>query len=53
MDTKKLLFNENLIKQALYPCDSHLSISLKDNFFTSAAVVFSIIPHEEKHMNLF
>jgi len=48
MDAADLLFNENMIKQKLYPCDSPLRISLKDNFFTKAAVVFSIISYEDK-----
>jgi ADP-ribose pyrophosphatase YjhB (NUDIX family) len=52
MDTSDLLFNENMIKRKLYPCDSPLRISLKDDFFTKAAVVFSIIPYENKPYEL-
>jgi len=52
MDTADLFFNENLIKQKLYPCDSPSRISLKDDFFTRAAVVFSIIPYEDKPYKL-
>ena len=46
MDKKNLIFNENLIKQRLFPCDSPSRIYLRDDFFTKAAVIFSIIPHE-------
>lgn len=52
MDTFNLIFNKNFIKKRLYPCDSHLRISLKDDFFTSSAVIFSIIPHEDKPYEL-
>ncbi|MFX1490161.1 MAG: NUDIX hydrolase [Promethearchaeota archaeon] len=52
MDTKNLIFNENLIKQIFYPCDSPLRVSLKDDFFTPAAVVFSIIPYNDRPYEL-
>ncbi|MHA2391349.1 MAG: NUDIX hydrolase [Promethearchaeota archaeon] len=52
MDATDLHFDENLIKQKFYPCDSPSRISLKDDFFTSAAVVFSIIPYEDKPFDL-
>ncbi|MFX1420672.1 MAG: NUDIX hydrolase [Promethearchaeota archaeon] len=52
MDTPNLIFDPNLIKKALYPCDSSLRITIKDDFFTRAAVLFSIIPYEEKPYEL-
>ncbi|MHA1913293.1 MAG: NUDIX hydrolase [Promethearchaeota archaeon] len=52
MNPENLLFNENLIKQNIYPCDSPLRISLRDDFFTKAAVVFSIVPHKDKPYEL-
>ncbi|UCC20426.1 MAG: CoA pyrophosphatase [Promethearchaeota archaeon] len=52
MDTRNWVFNINLIKESLYPCDSPLRITIKDDFFTKAAVLFSIIPYEEKPYEL-
>ena len=52
MDTNSLIFNENLIKKKIYPCDSPLRTSLMDGFFTKAAVLFSIIPHINKPYEL-
>ncbi len=52
MDALNLIFDENLIRRKLYPCDSPSRISLKDKFFTSSAVLFSIIPYEEKPYEL-
>ncbi|MFW9878667.1 MAG: NUDIX hydrolase [Candidatus Thorarchaeota archaeon] len=52
MDTRNLIFNNKMITKALYPCDSPLRISIKDDFFTRAAVLFSIIPYEKKPYEL-
>ena len=52
MDSLNLIFDENLIKSKLYDCHSPLRISLKDNFFTSSAVLFSIVPYKEKPYEL-
>ncbi|GAG75141.1 unnamed protein product, partial [marine sediment metagenome] len=52
MDSLNLIFDENLIKSKLYDCDSPLRISLKDNFFTSSAVLFSIVPYKDKPYEL-
>ncbi|MFX1326407.1 MAG: NUDIX hydrolase, partial [Promethearchaeota archaeon] len=52
MDTKDLRFDETFIKRKFYPCQDPRRISLKDNFFTRAAVVFSIIPYEDKPYEL-
>ncbi|MHA2280604.1 MAG: NUDIX hydrolase [Promethearchaeota archaeon] len=52
MDTKSLIFNENLIKKKVYPCHSPLRTSLRDPFFTKAAVLFSIVPHSNKPYEL-
>ncbi len=47
-----LIFNEALIKSKLFDCDSPSRISLKDDFFTRSAVLFSIIPYENKPYDL-
>lgn len=47
-----LIFNEKLIKKKLLDFDSPKRISLKDNFFTSSAVLFSIIPYEDRPYDL-
>jgi len=47
-----LIFNEALIKRKLFDCDSPSRISLKDDFFTRSAVLFSIIPYENKSYDL-
>ncbi|MFW9896038.1 MAG: NUDIX hydrolase [Candidatus Thorarchaeota archaeon] len=52
MDTKSLIFNENLIKKKIFPCNSPKRISLNDNFFIKAAVLFSIVPHIDKPYEL-
>jgi len=52
MDTKNLIFNENLIKKKIFPCESPLRTPLMDSNFTKAAVLFSIIPHENKPYEL-
>jgi len=52
MATLNLVFNENLIKKNLYPYSSPLRICLQDKFFTTAAVLFSIIPYEDKPYKL-
>ena len=52
MDTANLIFNRDLIKNALYPCESPLRVSIKDDFFTSSAVLFTIIPHQDKPYEL-
>ena len=52
MDKTELIFNENVIKQKLYPYNSPLRLTLEDDFFTKAAVIFSIIPYEYKPYEL-
>jgi len=52
MDNSNLIFDRNLIAKSVYPCDSPLRISIKDDFFTSSAVLFSIIPYENKPYKL-
>ncbi len=47
-----LIFNEAFIKSKLFDCNSSLRISLKDDFFTRSAVLFSIIPHDNKPYDL-
>ncbi|MBK5105485.1 MAG: CoA pyrophosphatase [Burkholderiales bacterium] len=47
-----LIFNEALIKRKLFDCNSPSRISLKDDFFTRSAVLFSIIPYENKPYDL-
>ncbi len=47
-----LIFNEAFIKRKLFECNSPSRISLKDDFFTRSAVLFSIIPYENKPYDL-
>ena len=47
-----LIFDEILIKNKLFHCDSPSRISLKDDFFTSSAVLFAIIPYNDKPYDL-
>jgi 8-oxo-dGTP pyrophosphatase MutT (NUDIX family) len=47
-----LIFDENFIKSKLFNCESPSRISLKDDFFTRSAVLFSIIPHKNKPYEL-
>jgi len=47
-----LIFNENFIKSKLFNCESPSRISLKDDFFTSSAVLFAIIPYKDKPYDL-
>ncbi len=52
MDKNNLIFDESLIREKLYPCDSPLRVSINDDFFTSSAVIFSIIPYKNKPYDL-
>ncbi|MFX1278382.1 MAG: NUDIX hydrolase [Promethearchaeota archaeon] len=52
MDKVNLIFDESLIKTKIFPCDSASRTSLDDNFFTKAAVLFSIVPHVNKPYEL-
>ncbi|MFX1378101.1 MAG: NUDIX hydrolase [Promethearchaeota archaeon] len=52
MDTATFIFDRDLIRKALYPCDSPLRVSIKDAFFTSSAVLFTIIPYRDKPYEL-
>ena len=52
MGTVNLIFIENLIKEGIYRCDSPSRTTLRDDFFTSSAVLFSIIPHQDKPYEL-
>jgi len=47
-----LIFDESFIKSRLFNCESPSRISLKDDFFTSSAVLFSIIPYKDKPYDL-
>ncbi|MFX1496564.1 MAG: NUDIX hydrolase [Promethearchaeota archaeon] len=52
MDSLKLIFNESLVRKKILDCNSPLRISLKDPFFTSSAVLFSIIQYNNKPYEL-
>jgi len=47
-----LIFDERFVRSRLFNCDSPSRISLKDDFFTSSAVLFSIIPYRDKPYDL-
>ncbi len=52
MNSSNLIFNKTLIRDKLIPCNSPLRISLRDEFFTSSAILFSIIPYNNKPYDL-
>ncbi len=52
MTSLDLIFNETLIKSRLIPYEAPQRISLKDEFFTSSAVLFSIIPYKDRPYDL-
>ena len=52
MNSIDLTYNEDLLQQRLIPCDSPERITITDDFFTSSAVLFSIIPHDNKPYEL-
>jgi len=52
MDKANLIFNRDLIKKALYRYESPLRASIKNDFFTSSAVLFTIIPYQNKPYEL-
>ncbi|MBY8988434.1 MAG: CoA pyrophosphatase [Candidatus Lokiarchaeota archaeon] len=47
-----LIFDERFIKSKLFNCESPSRTSLRDDFFTSSAVLFSIIPYKDKPYDL-
>ncbi|TFG01934.1 MAG: CoA pyrophosphatase [Promethearchaeota archaeon] len=47
-----MIYNKALIKSKLIPCDSPNRISLKDDYFTNSAVLFSIIPYKNRPFDL-
>jgi 8-oxo-dGTP pyrophosphatase MutT (NUDIX family) len=52
MNSINFHYDELKLEQNLLPCGSSSRISLKDEFFTSSAVLFSIIPYEDKPYDL-
>ncbi|MBN1802957.1 MAG: CoA pyrophosphatase [Candidatus Lokiarchaeota archaeon] len=52
MSSLNLLFNEELIKEKIYTLSSPNRITLTDDHFTKSAVLFTIIPCEEKPYEL-
>jgi 8-oxo-dGTP pyrophosphatase MutT (NUDIX family) len=52
MEPPNFIFNEKLIRKKTYSYDSPSRFSIQDDFFTPSAVLFSIIPHEEKPYEL-
>lgn len=52
MDKSDLIFKENFIKQKLHLFNSPKRIRIDDDFFTKSAVLFSIIPYENKPYDL-
>ncbi|MHA1294072.1 MAG: NUDIX hydrolase [Promethearchaeota archaeon] len=47
-----MIFNKEYIKSKLVPFNSPLRISINDNYFTRSAVLFPIIPYEDKPFEL-
>ncbi len=52
MELSSLIFNEASIKKKLYRFDSPGRVTLKDEFFTPSAILFTIIPFEDKPFEL-
>ncbi len=52
MNSLDLIFDKTYIRSKLIPCNSRLRISLRDEFFTSSAILFSIIPYKTKPYDL-
>ncbi|MFX1383238.1 MAG: NUDIX hydrolase [Promethearchaeota archaeon] len=52
MDTLNLRYNELLIKEQLLSFDSPSRLCINDDFFTKAAVLFTIIPYDENPYEL-
>lgn len=52
MDSLNLIFNKDLIKKKIFPYNSSSRIVIKDNFFTSSAILFAIIPYKNKPYEL-
>jgi 8-oxo-dGTP pyrophosphatase MutT (NUDIX family) len=52
MKSTQFLYDEALITRNLIPCNSITRISLKDDYFTSSAVLFTIIPYDDKPYDL-
>lgn len=52
MNYSQLIFNEAHIKSKLKPFDSPERISISDKYFTPSAVLFSIIPYDNKPFDL-
>ncbi|MFX1256607.1 MAG: NUDIX hydrolase [Promethearchaeota archaeon] len=52
MNPSNLIFDEDLIKEKLFHFDSPLRSALKDDFFINSAVLFAIIPYENKPYEL-
>ncbi len=52
MGNKNFIFNEDLIRSKIYNYNSPKRITIKDDFFRSSAVLFTIIPHSEEPYEL-
>jgi 8-oxo-dGTP pyrophosphatase MutT (NUDIX family) len=52
MDSAKFIFDEEFIRSKIHQCDSPKRIKLKDDFFTSSAILFTIIPYIDKSYDL-
>ncbi|TXT58358.1 MAG: putative Nudix hydrolase NudL [Promethearchaeota archaeon] len=52
MESPNLKFNKDFIKNKIYDCEASSRTKLNDNFFTRAAILFSIVPYEDKPYDL-
>ena len=52
MDSAKFIFDEEFIRSKIHQCDSPKRIKLKDDFFTSSAILFTIIPYIDRSYDL-
>ncbi len=52
MDIPNLIFDEEFIRKKLIPVNSPERLSIRDEYFIPSAVLFTIIPHEDKPYEL-
>jgi 8-oxo-dGTP pyrophosphatase MutT (NUDIX family) len=52
MEPSNFIFNEKLIREKTFSYDSPSRFSIKDDFFTPSAVLFTIIPYKDKPYEL-
>ena len=52
MEPPNFIFNEQLIREKTFSYESPSRFSIKDDFFTPSAVLFTIVPYDDKPYEL-